>query len=160
MSAAIPPPATFVVSGNLVIQILAGALFLVAGALVAVIVYVFRGLAKEVERLADRIEVLPDSLGKRIDSVDDLLGRRIDSLDKRIDNVAGSLSSRIDNLTDRMDKLTDRMDKLTERIDRLGILCMPRSPRSDKTSTFVWNKRVSMRHRPIYLIHPAGPLAI
>ncbi|MBV8452032.1 MAG: hypothetical protein JOZ29_07115 [Deltaproteobacteria bacterium] len=131
MSAAIPPPATFVVSGNLVIQILAGALFLVAGALVAVIVYVFRGLAKEVERLADRIEVLPDSLGKRIDSVADLLGkridsvadllgRRIDSLDKRIDNVAGSLSSRIDNLTDRMDKLTDRMDKLTERIDRLG----------------------------------------
>jgi len=124
MSAAIPPPATFVVSGSLVIQFLAGALFLLAGALVAVIVYVFRGLAKEVERLADRIEVLPDSLGMRIDSVADLLNKRIDtvadSLDKRIDNVAGSLGSRIDNLTDRMDKLTDRMDKLTERIDRIG----------------------------------------
>lgn len=107
MPAAIPPTATFVVSGNLVIQFLAGALFLVAGALVAVIVYVFRGLAKEVERLANRIEGLVDSLGNRIDTAAGSLGNRIDS-------VAGSLGSRIDKLTDRMHKLTERIDKLAD----------------------------------------------
>src|SRR5215472_1788623 len=95
MSAPIPAPATFVVSGNMVIQFLAGALFLVAGALVAVIVYVFRGVAKEVDWLANRIDSLGDSLGNRIDSLGDSLGNRID-------------------------KLTERMDKLTERIDKLA----------------------------------------
>jgi phage-related protein len=112
MPAAIPPTATFVVSGNLVIQFLAGALFLVAGALVAVIVYVFRGLAKEVERLANRIEGLVDSLGNRIDTAAGSLGSRIDS-------VAGSLGNRIDKLTDRMDKLTERIDKLDKLADTL-----------------------------------------
>ena len=91
MSAAISPPATFVVNGNLVIQFLAGALFLVAGALVAVIVYVFRGLAKEVERLTDRIEVLPDSLGKRIDKLADRMGK----LTERIDRLADTLHAEI-----------------------------------------------------------------
>jgi methyl-accepting chemotaxis protein len=139
MPAAIPPTTTFVVSGNLVILFLAGALFLVAGALVAVIVYVFRGLAKEVERLANRIEGLADSLGNRIDTAAGSLGSRIDSvagslsnrieglsdsLGNRIDGVAGSLGSRIDSvagsLGNRIDKLTDRMDKLTERIGKLA----------------------------------------
>jgi phosphoglycerate-specific signal transduction histidine kinase len=107
MPAAIPRTAAFVVSGNLVIQFLAGALFLLAGALVAVIVYVFRGLAKEVERLANRIEGLADSLGNRIDTAAVSLGSRIDS-------IAGSLGNRIDKLTDRMDKLTERIDKLAD----------------------------------------------
>jgi phage-related protein len=128
MPAAIPPTATFVVSGNLVIQFLAGALFLVAGALVAVIVYVFRGLAKEVERLANRIEGLVDSLGNRIDTAAGSLGSRIDSvagsLSNRIEGLSDSLGNRIDSvagsLGNRIDKLTDRMDKLTERIDKLA----------------------------------------
>src|SRR5215831_13956327 len=68
MAAAIPPAATFVVSGNLVIQFLAAALFVVAGALIAVIVYVFRSLAKDVERLVNQVDGLPDALGNRIDS--------------------------------------------------------------------------------------------
>lgn len=96
MPTPIPEPAAFVVSGNMVIQFLAASLFLVAGALVAVIVYVFRGLAKEIERLANRIDSLADSLGGRIDG------------------LADSLGGRIDRLTERMDKLTERIDKLAD----------------------------------------------
>jgi methyl-accepting chemotaxis protein len=118
MAAAIPPAATFVVSGNLVIQFLAAALFVVAGALIAVIVYVFRSLAKDVERLANQVEALPDALGNRIDSVANALGNRIDSvgslLGNRIDDVASSLGNRIDKLTDRMDKLSERIDRLAD----------------------------------------------
>ena len=128
MAAAIPPSATFVVSGNLVIQFLAAALFVVAGALIAVIVYVFRSLAKDVERLVNQVEGLPDALGNRIDSAATSLGNRIDnvaaSLGNRIDNVASSPGNRIDDvassLGNRIDKLTDRMDKLSERVDRLA----------------------------------------
>jgi cephalosporin-C deacetylase-like acetyl esterase len=91
----------------MVIQFLAGSLFLVTGVLVAVIVYVFRGLAKEVERLGSRIKSLPDSLGNRIDILAGSLGGRIDGL-------AGSLSNRIDKLSERMDKVTERIDNLAD----------------------------------------------
>src|SRR5208282_1436281 len=85
MSAPLPEPATFAVSGNTIIQFLAGSLLLVTGALVAVIVYVFRDLAKKVEQLGNRI-----------------------------DDLAGSLTNRMDKLAERMDKLTERVDKLAD----------------------------------------------
>jgi predicted PurR-regulated permease PerM len=107
MAAPIPATASFVVSGNMIIQFLAASLLLVTGALVAVIVYVFRGLAKEVERLGNRIDGLGASLGNRIDGLGASLGNRIDGL-------GASLGNRIDKLTERMDKLTERIDNVAD----------------------------------------------